>query len=147
MFDQFQFTRRSLLRILEGLDDRLVTIQPKKFNNNILWHIGHILVVNEKMIFGFPINHSSKIPTSYYDLFCSGSDPSKWNSEVPELEVLITYLEEQSNRINELPNEFFEKKLPFEFPLGTTYKELYEFLIYHESEHIGQIKAMKKICK
>ena len=67
-------------------------------------------------------------------------------NRIPSLEVLTTQLKEQAKRINEMPAAF-ENKLP-EPALGLeTVGELYGMMLYHEADHIGQMKAMERIIK
>ncbi|MBB2480217.1 DinB family protein [Bacillus sp. APMAM] len=143
---QFQFTRNMLLHFLKNVDEEAADVQPEGFNNTIHWHIGHVLVSAEQFMFGYP-KMSANLPATYNELFAMGSKPSNWNGEVPSVEQLIQDLEEQSSRIQALSDDFFAKPLPFKFPFGNieTYSDLYTFMTYHEADHLGQMKAMKKL--
>lgn len=145
MSKQFELTRGALLGFLKDLSETTADLQPKGFNNTIRWHIGHVLLTAEKFMFGYP-KHSSNLPASYNDLFGMGSKPADWTGDIPALPELIANLESQTARINELTEEFFTQKLPFQFPFGNiqTYGELYALTLYHEAEHLGQMKAMKR---
>ena len=80
-------------------------------------------------------------------MFGYGSRPSKWKTEGPSLDVLMAQLKEQAKRINEIPAEVFENKLPEPFLGLETVGELYGMMLYHEAHHIGQMKAMERIIK
>ncbi|MEK5391691.1 DinB family protein [Margalitia sp. FSL K6-0131] len=143
---QFQFTRNMLLHFLNNVDEKAADVQTEGFNNTIHWHIGHVLVSAEQFMFGYP-KMSANLPATYNELFAMGSKPSNWNGEVPSVEQLIQDLEEQSSRIQALSDDFFAKQLPFKFPFGNieTYSDLYTFMTYHEADHLGQMKVMKKL--
>lgn len=143
---QFQFTRNMLLHFLNNVDEKATDVQTEGFNNTIHWHIGHVLVSAEQFMFGYP-KMSANLPATYNELFAMGSKPSNWNGEVPSVEQLIQDLEEQSSRIQALSDDFFAKQLPFKFPFGNieTYSDLYTFMTYHEADHLGQMKVMKKL--
>ncbi|MEG7844121.1 DinB family protein [Bacillus mobilis] len=141
---QFEITRGALLKFMETLDDKTVDTQPEGFNNTIRWHIGHVLTAAEVFMFG---KEFKQLPTEYPGMFGYGSRPSKWKTEGPSLEVLAAQLKEQAKRINEIPAEVFENKLPEPFLGLETVGELYGMMLYHEADHIGQMKAMERIVK
>ncbi|MBS4172738.1 DinB family protein [Bacillus sp. FJAT-49736] len=146
MMKQFQLTRQMLLKFLNNVDEKTADVQPKGFNNTIHWHIGHVLVSAEAYMFGYP-KMSTNLPASYNQLFAMGSKPADWSGEIPSVTELIQLLEEQSSRIQALTDDFFEKKLPVKVPYGNieTFGDLFIFLNYHEADHLGQMKAMKKL--
>ena len=80
-------------------------VQPKGFNNTIHWHIGHILTIAEKFLFA----GNQQIPENYNELFGGGTRPSEWPEEVPSVEVLLSQLKDQLQRIKEIPNERFKE--------------------------------------
>jgi hypothetical protein len=143
---QFELTRGMLLNFLKSLDEQTADVQPKGFNNTIHWHIGHVLVSAESFMFGYP-KLSSNLPAAYNELFKMGSKPSDWEGTVPTVDELIHKLEDQASRIKSLPEEFFAKSLPLKFPFGNieTFSDLFAFMLYHEADHLGQMKAMKRI--
>nr|QRZ16308.1 DinB family protein [Virgibacillus sp. AGTR] len=148
MTNQFSLTRGSLLTFVKQLDKEIMDIQPKGFNNTIRWHIGHILVTAESLLFGYP-KQSTNIPVSYQGLFATGTKPSEWSENAPKLATLIVDLENQAPRIEALTDEFFATDLPYTLPFGNfkTYGDVFAMILSHEAEHLGQIKAMKKIVE
>ncbi|WP_246939253.1 DinB family protein [Bacillus pinisoli] len=146
MNKQFELTRGQLIKFLKETDATLFDDQPKGFNNTLRWHAGHLLVATEGFMFGFP-KKSTNLSLSYIELFGMGTRPSNWKHEIPSLEKLIEQLEDQAERVRELPEQFFSKDLPFTFPVGNveTFRDLFGFMLYHEADHLGQMKAMKRI--
>ncbi|RXT03604.1 DinB family protein [Ammoniphilus sp. CFH 90114] len=145
MSKQFELTRGALLQFLKELDEKIIDVQPKGFNNTIRWHVGHLLFVGEKFMFGYP-KRSLNIPAAYESMFGLGTKPSQWTEDITTLTELISYLEDQTRRINDLNEEYFAQSLPFKFPFGNiqTFGELFQLMMYHEAEHLGQMKAMKR---
>ncbi|WP_188456894.1 DinB family protein [Virgibacillus oceani] len=145
---RIDFPRNGFIKFAKGLDERIVDVQPHGFNNTIHWHIGHVLVSTEGFLFGYP-KQSANIPESYHEFFATGTKPADWSTDAPSLSELIEHLEQQLARINNLSDEFLAKEIPFTLPFGNfkTYEDLYDFSIYHESDHLGQIKAMKRIIE
>jgi hypothetical protein len=58
-----------------------------------------------------------------------------------------TQLPDQSTRINEIPAESFNQRLKTPFLGQETFGELANFAIFHESIHLGQMQAMKRVIK
>src|SRR5690625_6491824 len=80
MTKKLDFTRDSFIKFVKNLDEKTVDIQPEGFNNTIRWHVGHVLVVAEKFLFGYP-EQSTKIPANYHDLFQPGTKPADRSEE------------------------------------------------------------------
>ena len=140
---EFELLRTRLYPRVEEIADNVFDIQPEGFNNTIHWHIGHILTVTE----GFLFAENGQLPAEYQELFAPRTKPSDWKGEVPSIATLVQQLKEQHERINGIPNETFNEKLP-EAKLGcSTVGELAGFTFYHETYHFGQIHAMKRLIE
>ncbi|USK85935.1 DinB family protein [Peribacillus asahii] len=140
---QLQLTRQKILSEIEGINPELFDIQPKGFNNTLHWHIGHILTVTEQFLLGYP--HTNHLPANYGELFGYGSKPADWKGDVPSVEVLVQQLQEQANRILAIPEERYSEKLAQPFLGLETVGEIFTFALFHESNHLGQIHAMKRV--
>ncbi len=141
---QLELTRGSLLKFLQTIDESTAIKQPDGFNNNIQWHIGHVLTAAESFMFGRAFKN---LPEKYPSLFGKGTKPSEWTADAPAIDVLISQLEQQAERIKAIPEERFEKPLPEPFLGLETVGELYGLMLYHEADHIGQMKAMKRVIE
>ena len=143
--NQFVMTRNFFLRKVEALPSDIVRVQPEGFNNNILWHIGHVLTVTEQFMFGFP-KKTTFLPENYVELFGNGTKPSEWNEEhVPQIEDLIAQLKEQVARLKEIKVENFEQALKQSFLGLETYGELAQMALFHEAHHLGQIHTIQRV--
>lgn len=142
---QFQLLRHSLLSEIESTDPSIIDIQPNGFNNTIRWHIGHILTAAEQFLLNYP--NTDKLPANYMTLFGYGSKPNDWTEEAPSLETLVKQLKEQLDRLCTIPNEQFQTKLEEPFIGIETVEGMANLLVIHESNHIGQIHAMKLIIE
>ena len=142
---QFQFMRESLLKEIEWINPEIFDIQPNGFNNTIHWHIGHVLSAAEIFLLGYP--ETGHLPAHYGKLFGYGSKPADWQGDVPSVEVLTQQLQEQLTRILEIPEERFNEKLAKSFMAFETVSEITGFTIFHESNHLGQIHAMKRVIE
>lgn len=140
---QFELSRDGLLKDLEGVSPEALDVQPEGFNNNIRWHLGHILSATEQFMFG----RNGQLPAEYNDYFGYGSKPANWTGDVPAADVLVDQLKSQLSRIKEIPNEVFANKLPKQILGQNTVGELAALASYHEANHCGQIHAMLRVVK
>ncbi|WP_210365795.1 DinB family protein [Bacillus sp. REN3] len=144
LFKQFEMTRGFFIKGVEAITTEQANIQPEGYKNNIHWHIGHVLTVTEQFMTGFP-QKSEELPVHYLDLFGNGTSPASWEGNVPPLEELTEQLNGQLERIRKIPAERFNKKLKKPFLGLETFGELANLSLYHESHHLGQIHAMKRL--
>jgi hypothetical protein len=146
LIKNFKFTRGKFVNFVVDLEEGIAGVQPEGFNNTIHWHVGHVLTVAEQMMFGFP-KKSTQLPANYMALFATGTSPADWEGDVPPVQELIAQLQEQLTRINEIPVESFNQRLKTPFLGQETFGELANFAIFHESIHLGQMQAMKRVIK
>ncbi|ESU31169.1 hypothetical protein G3A_18195 [Bacillus sp. 17376] len=146
LFKQFELTRGNFLKIIEAITTAQASVQPEGFNNNIHWHIGHVLTVTEQFMMGFP-KKSNHLPANYIELFGNGTRPSEWTGDVPSVEVLTEQLKAQLGRIKEVPASMLDEKLKKPFLGLDTFGELANMALFHEAYHLGQIHAMRKLVK
>ncbi|WP_312475171.1 DinB family protein [Neobacillus sp.] len=146
LFKSFEVTRGYFVKNVEMLDEGLVDVQPEGFNNTIHWHVGHILTVAEQFMFGFP-KKSTNLPANYIELFATGTKPADWHGDVPSVQELTAQLKEQIKRIKEIPEGSFNERLKSPFLGLETFGELANFAIFHESLHLGQMQAMKRVIE
>lgn len=144
LFKQFEMTRGFFIKNIESITPEQASVQPEGFNNTIHWHIGHVLTVAEQFMMGYP-KKSQHLPENYIELFSNGTRPAEWSGDVPSVEVLAQQLKEQLGRIKEVPAEILNKNLKTPFLGLETFGELANMALFHESYHLGQIHAMKKV--
>jgi DinB superfamily len=146
LFSNIELTRSFFIKHVDGIQEDLANIQPEGFNNNILWHIGHVLTTTESLVFGFP-KKSSHLPAIYMELFARGTKPADWQGDVPSISVLSSQLKEQVTRLKEIPAEKLNVKLKEPFLGQETFGELVNFALFHENLHLGNIQAMKRVIE
>lgn len=140
---QFRVTRRLLEQTLEGITPELAITIPEGFNNNIQWQLGHILKTAEFFLFF----GEESLPEHYQTLFGPGSKPADWSDDVPSIDTLIQQLKEQLERIEQMNVNKFSEKLPKPMIGNETFGEFAAFGAFHESLHLGQIQAMKRLLQ
>jgi hypothetical protein len=144
LFKQFEMTRGFFLRTIQTITLEQASFQPEGFNNTIHWNIGHVLTVAEQFMLGYP-QKSSSLPANYIELFGNGTRPADWNGDIPSVEILKEQLKLQLGRLKEIPADRLDEKLKRPFLGLETFGELANMALFHESYHLGQIHAMKKL--
>ena len=148
LFNQLKVVRTNTVDLVKGLSEGQVNSVPEGFNNNILWNLGHIYLVQELFAFAF-IPEPMLSPDGFSDLFGRGTKPSDWKVQPPTLPELIQLLEDQTSRIEEKLNSRLDEVVakPFAMPSGLILKTVGEFLtfsMYHEGMHFQTINILKR---
>jgi uncharacterized damage-inducible protein DinB len=143
--NQLSVMRSNLLKEIEGISPEMMDVQPQGLNNTIHWHLGHILTAAEKFLLESP--NSGTLPSNYGELFGYGSKPADWTGNVPSVEILKQQLQEQLKRLLEIPEERLAEKVENPFRGMETLGEFINFVVLHETNHIGQIHVIKLLIQ
>ena len=68
---------------------------PEGFNNNIHWHLGHILVAADMFI----LKGNEVAPAEFKAFFSNGTKPADWSADVPSVETVLALLQKQAEVI------------------------------------------------
>ncbi len=138
--------RSSILDAVEGLSAQQLHAIPTRCDNNIAWNLGHIMVVQQRIIYG-----ASGLPLSVSDdmvpMYLPGTSPADWETE-PDAEALVAMLMPQQDQLETdyAAGRFSEGEFKgFTSRSGLTLGDLdgvLNFNIYHESQHYGFILAL-----
>tara|TARA_R110000823_G_scaffold261759_1_gene382483 strand:+ start:268 stop:726 length:459 start_codon:yes stop_codon:yes gene_type:complete len=122
---------------------------PEGFNNNLIWNIGHVIVVQQRLVYansGLPMNVSD-------DLFQAYKPGSKPEGDVPKetvdffKELLISPIDQtiedfENGRFTDY-NEFTTSK---GFHLASV-EDAITFNNYHEALHLGTMVSLLKFLQ
>lgn len=138
--------RSSIHTAVEGLSADQLHAMPDGFDNNIAWNLGHIMVVQQRILYG-----SSGLPLSVSQetvpMYLPNTSPADWQTE-PDAKALVAELMPQQEQLEAdfAAGRFSENEFsPFETRSGLTLGDLdaaLTFNIYHESQHYGFILAL-----
>jgi uncharacterized damage-inducible protein DinB len=149
ILDQLEFVRTATLSAVEGLSEGEANAVPEGFSNNILWNLGHIYFVQER-IFHFAQEPLS-VPEGFAKFFGSGTKPADWVEQPPALSVVCELLREQPQRIRESLRKRLNEPVAEPFKIRSlemrTLAEVLTFMLYHEGTHIQNIKTIKRLNK
>ena len=149
MHQTFEITRTSrkiLSQILENHTLEQLNTIPEGFNNNLIWNIGHIIVVQQMLVYklsGLPMMISDELVNKYK----KGTKPehNATQAEVDEIKSLL--LETINQTKADLGSKIFKNYQ--EYPTSTGFviknaEDAMAFNYFHEALHIGIIMCIRK---
>ena len=143
--DMFRQTRQLLALGVQGLTAEQMLAIPAGFDNNIAWNLGHILTVQQSLIYRL-----SGLPTyttaEQNRLYRPGTSPADWPAP-PDLEELIALIPLQ---VTQLAQDYAEGKFTtyqeYTTSLGVRLQRVEDaigFNTFHEGLHLGTILALR----
>ncbi|MEA5458613.1 DinB family protein [Arcicella sp. LKC2W] len=145
-FKTLMTNRNICLNFLEKYSLEQLNHIPEGFNNNLIWNIGHIIVVQQRLVYALsnlPLNISDDL----LNTFKPGTKPSTTTTqaEVDELKSLIISL------IDKTKSDYQEGKFQSynEITTSTGFNlasidDAITFNNFHEGLHLGYIMSIRK---
>lgn len=139
-------SRNIVLTFLENHSLEKLNTIPEGFSNNLIWNIGHIIVVQQMLVYklsGLPMMISDEMVEKYK----KGTKPehSVEQEEVDLMKTLLFSTLEQAQK--DFSTDVFQNYLEFTTGVGyhlSSAKDAMEFNNYHEALHIGIMMQIKK---
>jgi DinB superfamily len=145
-FKIWETSRNVYAKFLENYTLEQLNTIPTGFSNNLVWNLGHIIVVQQALVYrlsGVPMYISDTL----FETYRNGSKPTRTTTqaEVDELKSLLFSLVEKTKE------DFAAGKFVGynEYTTGTGFhlastKEAIEFNNYHEAMHLGFMMNIRK---
>lgn len=145
----FEITRNSRKIVADFLDhyslEQLNKIPPG-FNNNLIWNIGHLVVVQQMLVYnlsGLPMMVSPEMVNAYK----RGTKPEAdlTQEEVNEIRALLTSTIDQTEK--DFGADIFKNYNEFTTMTGFHLRSAAEamaFNYYHEAVHTGVMMSIRK---
>jgi len=139
-------SRNILLTFLENHSLEKLNTIPERFSNNLIWNIGHIVVVQQLLVYKLS-NLPMIISDEMVEKYKKGTKPihNVEQAEVEEIKAFLFSTLEQTKK--DFSKNVFQNYA--EFTTGTGYhlssaEDAIEFNNYHEGLHIGIMMQIKK---
>ncbi len=138
--------RKSIHSAVEGLSAEKLQAVPAGFDNNIAWNVGHLLVVQQRILYarcGLPVS----VDEEMIPLYLPGTSPADWEA-APDAEALVAGLLPQQAQLEEDYGGGRFDEVTFEaFTTGSgmqigSLDDAFTFNLYHESQHYGFVQAL-----
>jgi hypothetical protein len=135
------------LEHVTDLDEAKQLKTPDGLTNNVIWNLGHTLVVQCQLSY-LACGKSSPLPDGYSELFAPGTSPKDWKTQPDCAEVI-----EHSKTLNKKIAEDLAAGAFADYPgvpLTKQYKldtieEALNFHIVHEGMHTGVMLAIRHL--
>lgn len=148
--EQYQASYNLLQQHLKDIDEKKATFQPDTANNNIKWQLGHIILLNDFLIFE-TINGEKALAQPAAKYFLWGTSPNDFDGGEPSFDELKLSLDNQFDKIfNALEEQLAKtREEPIELKNIDIYMEDFNqsihFAILHINRHFGQIVLLKSM--
>lgn len=145
-FDITRISRKILAQFLQNHSLEELNKVPTGFNNNLIWNIGHIVVVQQMLVYklsGLPMMVSDALVANYK----KGAKPEApvLQTEVDEIQSLLFETINQTKL--DYNNKIFKNYTEFTTMTGFTIKNIEDalsFNYYHEAMHTGIMMSIRK---
>lgn len=139
-------SRNVLLKFLENHTLEQLNKIPDGFSNNLIWNIGHIVVVQQMLVYKLS-GLKMLISDEMVDKYKKGTRPEGLVSqeEVDEIKKLLFSTLELTKE--DFANDIFDEYMEFTTMTGfnvRTAKGAMEFNNFHEATHLGMMMQIKK---
>ena len=140
-------SRAKLLQLMEGLTDEQLFRIPPGFNNNIIWHLGHCVTAQQRLMY-----LRSKLPMhisdQYADFFKIGTSPAGWAIQPDKNEVRESLIGTVERLNEDIANNLFRQYEAMKTSAGimlTNHVEALAYANFHEAEHTGNMMYLKRV--
>lgn len=145
-FSVARTSRNTIAKFLDNYTLEQLNTIPEGFNNNIIWNIGHIVVVQQMIIYNLS-DLPMMVSREMIDKFKKGTRPEDGvtQQQVDEIrELLFTTIEKTED---DWKNGIFKHYREFTSASGfqmQSAQDAIEFNNYHEAMHTGVMMSIRK---
>jgi hypothetical protein len=144
--DVTRTSRKMLSQFLKGYNLGQLNTIPEGHNNNLIWNIAHIIVVQQMLVYklsGLPM----KISDTLVEKYKKGTKPEQdaTQAEVDEINNLLMETIDQTEI--DLNNNVFVSFQEYPTSTGFVLKSVKDAMVFnsfHEGIHIGAILSLRK---
>lgn len=144
----FQSGRRYLKDQIDGLTEAQLRLIPDGFNNNVIWHLGHLVATQQLLHYrraGIPLY----VTDAFVDQFKNGTSPRDWQNNPDSDEILTLFLSLPEKLEQDYADSRFSTSYNgFTTRSGFSLNSIDNAIIFnnfHEGIHTGYVMAMKKL--
>jgi uncharacterized damage-inducible protein DinB len=115
-------------------------------SNRFNWIVGHIVVYRDKML--VLLGKPPLLETEEWEIYQRGSDALTSDQDVVDFARLLSSTKESLNRLTEALQQVSEEALCeiYDDDRETTIQDRLEFLIWHETYHLGQLEILRQLA-
>lgn len=145
-FNIWETNRKHLKTFLDTYSTEQLNKIPVGFNNNLIWNIAHIIVVQQSLVY-LGSGLKANIPDSMIDRYKPGTFVNGYveKDEIENIKELLISLIDQtkSDYHNKVLKSYQKRELKSGFKIHSI-EDAITFNNYHEGMHFGYIMSIKK---
>ena len=146
-FNALKATRQNILKMVDGLTTEQLNKIPEGFNNNLAWHLGHVLITQQLLNYKLA-GLSPNVSDEWIAKYRKGTKPEAVISEAE----IAAIKEQLTTSISLLEKNFSEgifknyKTYPTSYGIElTSIDDAIIFNNVHEAMHLGNVISMRKL--
>ncbi len=147
VFDIARTTRLNILKLINGLTTEQLNTVPDGFNNNIIWHVGHLLATQQLLTYGLSDNEVI-LSDNIIEEFRKGTKPENDYSEDDIEELKTVFIDVINETEADFKDGLFTAFKSYPTSFGITLESIEDALTFnnvHEGLHMGLIMGMRKL--
>lgn len=145
-FSVTRTSRNNILKFLDNYTSEQLNKVPHGFNNNLIWNIAHVVVVQQMIVYGrsgLPM----MVPAEMIDKYKKGTRPESdaTQEEVDAIRSLLFTTIEQTEK--DWDNQIFKNYEEFTSATGFHMQSARDAIVfnnYHEAMHTGVMMGIRK---
>ena len=150
LFTITQQNRKILHRYLKKTEPKDLFKIPKGFNNNIWWNIAHVVITEQKLVYGLS-GLPLKVDQNLVEKYQKGTFPESGNPSLEEQELIGELLFSLPQKTKDdyesgIFTSFQSYMTTPKVPLNTV-EDAIAFNVFHEGLHLGSVQALVKAVK
>lgn len=145
--DILRFGRNAALATFDGLTVEQINAVPKTFNNNLIWNVAHVIVVQQNICYK-RTNQKPHVDETMIATYTGGTAPHEplTPQAIDQFKVLASSTLDQLE--TDIKDGLFTAFAPFtltnrNIPIATI-DNILQFLVYHEGMHVGHCKDIRR---
>ena len=149
IFDVLLQLRQNTLKRLENLSTTQLNKIPEGHNNNLIWHIGH-MVASQQLLCYANSDVTPLLEMEFLNKYRKGTSPVGWKDMVSLDEIKPFFLDTALAFEKDYAAKKFSTYKSYTTSAGTTLNNIDDAIIYsygHENLHYGNIITMLKLIK
>ena len=144
----FEKTRQTVYDAVATLSTEQLLLVPNGFANNIAWNIGHIITIQQAVVYALS-GLEMAIPFDIYKpLYWANTSPADWH-ETPDTVALLQMLLDHSSQLSadyaagKFTDTHYQPRTSGSGIFMDTVEDAISYNNYHEGLHLGAILALK----
>ena len=149
IFDTLLQLRQNTLKRVENLSTSQLNKIPEGHNNNIIWHIGH-MVASQQLLCYANSGATPLLAMEFLDKYRKGTSPVGWEKMVSLDEMKPLFLDTAFAFEKDYLAKKFNAYKSYTTSAGVTLSSIDDAITYsygHENLHYGNIITMLKLIK